>query len=200
LFCPFFFVISVFIPIVAAYCNDYKAKDNSPGRETASEILRILKEQPESIEACGIGRVYIRPDRLHITRKGVYLKREHSSVPISRFAFDEKGIFLPCSAQELSHEAKEANEHFDRAVEALIEAVVHSISVGAVVEVPPLAIYEIYQASQNFIEAAKQYNEYCRLNGYDWREGSSNDNNGGSNYADPPAKTRVILHHDRTND
>ncbi|MDX8430647.1 MAG: RHS repeat-associated core domain-containing protein [Candidatus Algichlamydia australiensis] len=56
--------------------------------------------------------------------------------------------------------SEEAQEHYDNAKKALVEAVAHSIGSGvAALECPPLAVAEAYQATTSFIESAKEYNK-----------------------------------------
>lgn len=58
--------------------------------------------------------------------------------------------------------AEKAQEHFDNASEALKAALVHSAAVAAMIDFPPLALYEGYEAVKNWIEWSKEYNAGCR--------------------------------------
>ena len=66
--------------------------------------------------------------------------------------------------------AEKAQEHFDNAWEALLEAVIHSMAVAATVEVPPLAAAEVYNATKCWIEAAREYNRGCEERDRDYVE------------------------------
>jgi hypothetical protein len=54
--------------------------------------------------------------------------------------------------------SEKAQEHYDNARGALVEAVAHSFAVAAAVEMPPLAVIEVYNATRCWIEAATEYN------------------------------------------
>lgn len=67
---------------------------------------------------------------------------------------------------------KEAQEHFDRAKEALGEALMHSAGAGLSIEVPPVAVYEAYKAVQSWQEMASEYKQGC-----DIRDSENKENN-----------------------
>ena len=60
--------------------------------------------------------------------------------------------------------SEEAQKHFDNATEALIQAFGHSFAAGVSAEIPPLALFELYNASKCWIEAATEFNAGCREN------------------------------------
>lgn len=71
--------------------------------------------------------------------------------------------FILNSVYSSEENKQKAQEHFDRAGEALIEAIGHSIGTGITIECPPLALFEGYQAVEAWKEAAHEYNEGCRI-------------------------------------
>jgi hypothetical protein len=73
--------------------------------------------------------------------------------------YDQNGLFMLCSREDAQ---REAQEHFDRAGEALIEALGHSTAAGISIECPPLALYEGYQAVEAWKEAAQEYEAGCK--------------------------------------
>lgn len=120
-----------------------------------TQVLQIIAEQPDSIEDWVEDRVYLSPQRIAITRRGAFLYRKASIIPLPPFAVDQKGIFIQCKKEGVS---KEAQEHYDKAKEALIDAIGQSIGAGLTIECPPLAIYEGYRAVESWKEAAREYN------------------------------------------
>ncbi len=67
----------------------------------------------------------------------------------------EYGILYLCRS-------KEAQEHFDNAKEALIDAIEHSVNAGISIPIPPLAIIEGYKAVESWMEMAHEYSEGVR--------------------------------------
>jgi hypothetical protein len=64
-----------------------------------------------------------------------------------------------CSKEDAE---KEAQEHYDNAVDSVLEALQHSMNAGlGIIQCPPIAIIEIYQACEAWKDAAHEYNEYC---------------------------------------
>lgn len=63
--------------------------------------------------------------------------------------------------------SESAQDHFDHAKDCLIEGYLDAVAAGASVTHGPLgaaiAVYETIEASKNFIEAAKEYNEGKRI-------------------------------------
>ena len=55
--------------------------------------------------------------------------------------------------------SREANEHYERARDLVIEGIGYSIGAGASVSIPPAAAIQIYQGSKCFVGAAKEYNK-----------------------------------------
>lgn len=53
----------------------------------------------------------------------------------------------------------EANEHYERARDLVIQGIGLSIGAGISVNVPPAVAIQIYQGSKCFVEAAKEYNK-----------------------------------------
>ncbi len=99
--------------------------------------------------------MYLLPNRMHITHEGVFISAANSYVQIPSFCSDEHGVFILCKKEEV---CAEAQEHYDNAQSALIEAVGHSMMAGAAVEIPPVAVYEAYQAVEAWKECAREYN------------------------------------------
>jgi len=62
-------------------------------------------------------------------------------------------IEVLCSREDAQ---REAQDHIERAREALIEALGHSAAAGVAIECPPLAIYECYQAVEAWKDAAQE--------------------------------------------
>lgn len=121
----------------------------------ASKVLQIIEEQPDAIEDWVEDRIYLSPQRITITRQGAFLYQKASAILLPPFAMDQKGIFIQCKKEDVSQEAQ---EHYDRATEALIDALGHSMGAGLTIECPPLAIYEGYKAVEAWKEAAREYN------------------------------------------
>lgn len=119
-------------------------------------ILKIIQEQPDAIEGWIEDRVYITPSRIAVTYDGVFLHHRESIITLPSYVFDEDGIFVRC---ENDQENKEAQEHYNKAKEALLDAIGHSFGAGISIDgCPPLALYEGYKAIQSWKEAAKEYN------------------------------------------
>lgn len=58
--------------------------------------------------------------------------------------------------------SKEAQDHFDNAKDALVDAIEHSMNAGLGIVVPPIAIIEGYKAVESWLEWAHEYNEGVR--------------------------------------
>lgn len=121
----------------------------------ARTVLQILEEQPDSIEDWSGDRIYLNPERIHVSRNGVFVSNRRSKVMLEAFAVDKRGVFIRCQKE---HVSKEAQDHYDRAREALIEGIGHSAAAGVSIEIAPVAVYEGYQAVESFKEAAREYN------------------------------------------
>lgn len=125
------------------------------GDNTARNILQIFEEQPDAIEGLVGDRIYLAPQRIAITHRGAFLCHRNSMIPLPSFALDQRGIFVRCKKSETNQEAQ---EHYDKALEALIDALGHSIGAGAtIVDIPPLGIYEGYKAVEAWKEAGREY-------------------------------------------
>ncbi len=149
----------LFFPLFG-FCNllihDENLENESASfQETVNLVVQIIEEQPTAIEDWTGNRIYLVPERISINRVGTCLRQKNSIIQLPSLASDSRGIFLKCG-QKL--ENKEAQEHYDKAAAALRDAVFHSIGVGAVVEIPPLAAIELYNAVQAWKEAAMEYN------------------------------------------
>jgi hypothetical protein len=151
------YYLSLFILSLAFTMTTHADEDHS--HEQVTTFLRILEEQPESIEAWIGDRVYLKPDKVHLTRRAVLLQDGISLIPLPAFAYDQNGLFMLCSREAAQ---KEAKDHADRAVGALIDAVGHSAAAGTLIDFcPPVAVYEGYKAVESWKEAAREYNAYC---------------------------------------
>ena len=66
-----------------------------------------------------------------------------------------------------SSNSESAQDHFDKAKDHLIEGCIDAVAAGASITHGPLgvaiAVYETIEASKNFTEAAKEYNEGKRI-------------------------------------
>ena len=81
-----------------------------------------------------------------------------------------------------NHEQQDTNDaqkHYDNARDALIDAIGHSAAAGATIEIPPLAIYEAYQAIEAWKTMGSEYDQglECEKNAQENHEnqGESND-------------------------
>ena len=122
--------------------------------ESAEATVKILLEQPESIEIWKDNKVYLAPEKIVVLREGVFVHAQHSDVRIPSFAIDDQGVFILCSKEE-------AQEHYDRAWEALRDAVGHSIGAGAAfaIEQPLVGVYEGYRAVEKYKEFGREYSQ-----------------------------------------
>lgn len=125
-------------------------------------LLKILKEQPETIEYWIGNRFYIDPMRMFVTPQGIFAYDEHSLVLIPSLAMDEFGPFLLCDNAQVNAEAQ---KHYDSAGRNFWKGVAHSAAAGAYIEIPPLAIFEGYQAVEAFKQSAAEYFEALKLDG-----------------------------------
>ena len=130
-------------------------EEGSLQERTANAVVQVLLDQPDSIEEWKGDKVYVLPERIRITKSGAFLCRACSCVQIPSFAIDNRGVFLLCSK-------KEAQEHYDRAWEALKDAVGHSVGAGAalVAEQPLIGVFEGYRAVEKWKEFGREYNAY----------------------------------------
>lgn len=118
-------------------------------------VLRVIEEQPEAISNWIEDRVYFEPHQTLATRDGAYVFNDTSVILIPAYNIDQYGIFTFCKKDDVS---KEAQERFDNAERALLEALGHSIGTGLAIECAPLAILEGYNAVKSWQEAAREYN------------------------------------------
>ncbi|MBP9777424.1 MAG: hypothetical protein KBD36_06265 [Alphaproteobacteria bacterium] len=152
LFCTSIYALNPTEKINTAACEKMRTT-------IANTCVKIIIEQPESVEAWIDDRLYIKPDRIHLKKQGIFIEDENSSIALPSFKFDENGPFMLCSKEDAE---KEAQDHYNRAIERLIEAFAHSIGVAAgLVSIPPAAICEGYFAVEAWIDAAREYNGYC---------------------------------------
>lgn len=117
--------------------------------------MKIIIEQPQSVEAWVNDRFYIKPSNLHMKKQGVFVEDEDSSIALPGFGYDQNGPFLICSQED----AKEAQEHYDRAMHKLLEAFAFSMGTAAGLAIPPAAIIEGYFAVEAWIDAAREYTQ-----------------------------------------
>jgi RHS repeat-associated protein len=79
-------------------------------------------------------------------------------------AFQSDDLYQYCFNNPFSYfdpdgrTSEKAQEHYDNARDALIEAIGHSMAVGASIEIPPIALIEVYNAARCWVEAATEYN------------------------------------------
>lgn len=120
--------------------------------ERIEAVVRILQEQPDSIEGWCQDRVYIYPERITINKGGVFVCKQNLSVQIPSFAIDDHGVFVLCTQAE-------AQEHYGKAGEAFRDAVGHSLGAGAAfaAEQPVLGVYEGYRAVEKWKEFGREY-------------------------------------------
>lgn len=122
----------------------------------STQILRIIEEQPDSVEGWVGDKIYLASYRIAITRRGAYLCNRESRILLPAFALDQNGIFIRCKQKDVGPEAQ---AHYDRAKEAFLDALGHSAAAGAAIaDLPPVGIYEGYKAVQAWKEAAREYN------------------------------------------
>ncbi len=142
----------------------------------AIKTLQIFREQPDSVEAWIDDKVYLAPERMAVTRKGVLLCKDRSMIMLPSLSLDDKGVFIQCREEDLS---REAQEHLDRAKDAFVDALESSIGAGLAIECPPVAAFAGYNAVQSWKEWAREYNAYCeeRDRGHD----NDDDNHGRNN-------------------
>ncbi|MES2345358.1 MAG: hypothetical protein V4494_05430 [Chlamydiota bacterium] len=137
-------------------CNISYAKENehTTTNRIAHTVIKILVEQPNTIEHWTQNRVYLNPSRIAITRQGVFTCTSDSIVEIPSFAVDNNGLYLLCSTSEVNAAAQ---EHYDNATQSLIEFFGHACGAGATIEIPPVSIFEGYKAVQALKDAASEY-------------------------------------------
>jgi hypothetical protein len=153
-----------------AYSGFNKAQQNGMDRdpEAICATVRILFEQPESIETWKSDRVYLIPGRIVVSADGVYVCARNSRVKIPSFNFDDQGVFIFCSKEE-------AQKHYDRAWEALRDAVGHSMGAGAAIiaEQPLIGVYEGYRAVEKYKEFGREYSQGMESEGRGTMNGPS---------------------------
>jgi hypothetical protein len=106
--------------------------------------VKILLEQPDSIEAWQSDRVYLVPGRIVVSRDGIFVCAQRSHVKIPSFAIDEEGVFILCSPEE-------AQAHYDRAWGAFREVLGQTAGSGTgnVDNLPIVGVYEGYRGGNN---------------------------------------------------
>lgn len=122
--------------------------------DCVAATVRILLEQPDSIEAWKNDKVYLTPERIAVRREGVFVRAQNSNIKIPSFAVDAQGVFILCSKEE-------AQDHYDRAWEAFRDAIGHSIGAGAAfaAEQPVIGVYEGYRAIEKYKEFGREYSQ-----------------------------------------
>jgi len=71
--------------------------------------------------------------------------------------------------------SEKAQEHYNNATDAIIEAIQHSMVAGLSVPIPPVALIEAYKATKCWIEAATEYNAGCHEEMRDQNETETRD-------------------------
>ena len=59
-------------------------------------VNQIMAEQPDSVFRFDEERMYLMPDRIIPTSKGLFLCNEQSSIFLPALFGDQKGIYIPC--------------------------------------------------------------------------------------------------------
>lgn len=124
-------------------------------------ILQIMRKHPESLRKWENSKIYLRDEALHWTSNDVVWLSCHSDrhpVPLGNIELDSEGWYLLCQDYEPeSGPNKEAQEHYDKARDALVRALEYSIGMGLTIEVPPAAVIAGYQAVQAWKEMGDEY-------------------------------------------
>lgn len=133
------------------------------------EKIAISKAPPVGLALCHLHSDFVEKAIAPLTEKtlnheyfplhpnaGVTIFSRPLTPQFSTFVIGDQGVFLLCSD-------KEAEEHYDRAMGALRDAVGHSLGAGAAFAVEQLAIgvFEGYQAVEKWKEFGREYHQYC---------------------------------------
>lgn len=62
--------------------------------QTDDVIAQIVDEQPDSIHQCHQGRLYLKPERIYATEKGLFLYSQHSVIKLPFLYSDELGCHM----------------------------------------------------------------------------------------------------------
>lgn len=125
-------------------------------------ILKAMYEHPESLCEWRDSRIYLREETLHfMSKEAAFLSCHPNRTPVylPHIGWDDLGWFILCRDRDPeSGPNKEAEEHYSRAREALIDALGHSALAGLSLECPPAAVFEGYNAVKSWKEMAREYN------------------------------------------
>jgi hypothetical protein len=75
------FLILLLIPIMSTHAN------NTRSHKLAQTCLQIIQEQPQSIEAWIDNKVYLNPSKIRLTKKGIFLQEETSTIELPAFGY-----------------------------------------------------------------------------------------------------------------
>lgn len=96
----------VFLTVCITARAENGAEPDPKQQEVTLRVLQVLEEQPDSIEDWVDGRMYLVPERLCVTRQGVFLCKNRSAIPLPCFAFDQKGVFIVCNREDVIKETQ----------------------------------------------------------------------------------------------
>ena len=99
-------------------------------------------------------------DRYYSPELKKWLSRDpaHQGLDLYQYCFNNPFAYFDPDGRT----SEKAQEHYDNAKKALVGGLGHSFAVAASVNIPPLALLEVYNATQCWIEAATEYNAGCR--------------------------------------
>ena len=147
----FFLLLTSFFLFTTAFAREL---DDTTTDKVAHTVIKILIEQPNTIEHWTQNRIYLDPSRVTVTRQGVFTCTSDSILEIPSFAIDDYGLYLLCSSSEV---IEAAQQHYDNALQSMVEFLKHAAQAGGSIVIPPLAIYEGYNAVQALKNAATEY-------------------------------------------
>ncbi len=134
----------------------------SPCQRTPSaNILKVMRNHPESLRKWEGSRIYLRDEALHWMSNDVVWLSCHSDrhpVALANLEYDTEGWYLLCKDYDPpSGPNKEAQEHYDKARDALVRALEYSVATGLSIEVPPAAALAGYNAVKAWKEMGDEY-------------------------------------------
>jgi hypothetical protein len=141
------FSLLVFLSVCITARAENGTEPDSKQQEVALRVLQVLEEQPDSIEDWVDGRMYLVPERICVTRQGVFLCKNRSAIPLPCFAFDQKGVFIVCDREDV---IKETQARYARMFDELMDAL--NLDPFKRFNKEPTAIFEGFRA----LEAPKE--------------------------------------------
>jgi hypothetical protein len=134
---------------------------SSHRRTPSTIILQVMREHPESLKKWEGSRIYLRNETLYWMSDDVVWLSCHSDRPpvaLANLGCDDEGWYLLCKEYDPpSGPNKEAEEHYNKARDALIRALEYSIGAGLAIEVPAAAVIAGYNAVKAWKEMGDEY-------------------------------------------